>query len=278
MGMAVTIKKGFRLDKLEMDRGLKDKDEYDRRMAKLQLKMLQVQQAYRRDRRRALLVFEGGDAAGKGGAIKRLTGTLDPRGYRVWSIGAPRPDEQARHYLYRFWRRLPEPGQLVVFDRSWYGRVLVERVERLARVEEWRRAYDEINQFEKMLVDDGVRLVKLFLHVSKDEQLKRFRDRLKTPEKRWKMTPEDIRNRAHWDEYMVAYDDMFQRCSPKHARWHVVPSDQKWAARVAVAKIATRTLGEGVDLEPPAVSPEFVKAVPDYFGVAMLDELGLERP
>jgi PPK2 family polyphosphate:nucleotide phosphotransferase len=278
MGMASKVRKGFRLDKLATDGELPDKAAYKKRLHRLQLEMLQIQLAYRRERRRGVVVIEGGDAAGKGGAIKRLVKTLDPRGYKVYSIGRPNPDDQARHYLYRFWQRLPEPGSIVVFDRSWYGRVLVERVEGLAAPEAWGRAYDEINEFERMLVDDGIRLAKVFLHVSKDEQLRRFRARLKAPDKRWKMTPEDMRNRAHWDEYMAAYDDMFGRTSTRHARWQAIAADDKRFARVAVAKAVTDVLAKDVDLASPAVPPEFVKAALDHFGMAMLDELGLERP
>jgi AMP-polyphosphate phosphotransferase len=278
MGMAVKVKKGFRVEELATDGKLPDKASYNKDLRRLQLAMLEIQLAYRRERRRGVIVIEGSDAAGKGGAIKRLVKRLDPRGYRVYSVGPPNPVDQARHYLYRFWLRLPEPGSIVVFDRSWYGRVLVERVEGLASLEAWRRAYHEINEFERMLTDDGVRLAKVFLHVSKDEQLRRFRARLKAPDKRWKMTPEDMRNRAHWDDYVAAYDDMFSRTSTRYARWHAVAGDDKRFARVAVAQAVTDVLGRGDDLAPPAVSPEFVKAVLEYFGVAMLDKLGLERP
>jgi PPK2 family polyphosphate:nucleotide phosphotransferase len=278
MGMAVKVKKGFRLAELATDGELSDKAAAKKRLRRLQLEMLEVQQAYRREGRRGVIVIEGGDAAGKGGAIKRLVKPLDPRGYKVYSIGRPSPEDQARHYLYRFWQRLPDPGSIVVFDRSWYGRVLVERVEALASPEAWGRAYDEINEFERMLTDDGIRLAKIFLQVSEDEQLRRFRARLAAPEKRWKMTPDDMRNRAHWEDYMAAYADMFQRTSTRHARWHAVAADDKRFARVAVAQAVTDVLGKGIDLAPPAVSPEFVRAAVDHFGVAMLDKLGLERP
>ncbi|MBI3706851.1 MAG: polyphosphate kinase, partial [Proteobacteria bacterium] len=164
----------IRLKRLDKDTSLVDKDAYERRLETLQMKMLSIQQAYFHERRRGIVVVEGWDAAGKGGMIRRLTEKLDPRGIRVWPIGAPEPSEQGRHYLYRFWARLPEPGTLVVFDRSWYGRVLVERVEGFAPKAAWRRAYEEINEFERWLIDDGVRLVKVFLHITAAEQVRRF--------------------------------------------------------------------------------------------------------
>jgi polyphosphate kinase 2 (PPK2 family) len=154
------------------------------------------------------------------GAIQRLIEKLNPRWVQVWSVGRPSPEEQGRHYLWRF--GLPLPGNITIFDRTWYGRVLVERVEGLARPKEWRRAHDEVNAFEKMLVDDGIRLVKLFLHMSDEEQLRRFRERVITPTKHWKMTAEDIRNRARRREYLAALDDMFALTSTAAAPWYVV--------------------------------------------------------
>jgi polyphosphate kinase 2 (PPK2 family) len=273
---AVTVKKKFRLADLDMDRQLA-KDAYKKRLRRLQLRMVEIQQAYRREGRRAVIVVEGSDAAGKGGAIQRLIRRLDPRQVRVWSIGPATCEERGQHYLARFWARLPEPGHIAVFDRSWYGRVLVERVEGLAEPEAWRRAYDEIDAFETMLVDDGIRLVKVFLRVSKDEQLDRFRRRLAAPEKRWKMTPEDMRNRARWDDYLEAYEDMFRRTSTKAARWQVVPADDKRFARVALATAVTGALAKGADLAPPAVSSAFLEAVIAHCGEDMLVPLGLSR-
>ena len=155
--------------------------------------------------------MEGWDAAGKGGAIKRVTEHLDPRGFQVNPIGAPAPHEKRYHYLQRFWRKLPQYGQITIFDRSWYGRVLVERVEGFATKEEWTRAYDEINDFEKLLTDDHYIIGKFFYHISKDEQLKRFKDRENNPLKRWKITDEDWRNREKWDEYVEAMEEMFEK-------------------------------------------------------------------
>ena len=195
------------VDALEHPEG-PPKAEYAAELAALQLKMLRIQAAYRAQGRRAILAFEGSDAAGKGGTIRRMTALLDPRGLHVHAVGAPTPQEQGRHYLYRFWRDLPVPGHIAIFDRSWYGRVLVERVEGYCDEAAWARAYAEINAFEQQLVDDGAALVKVLLCISKGEQLERFADRLQSPVKRWKFTRDDLRNRKRWDDYVRAFDDM----------------------------------------------------------------------
>jgi len=170
--------------------------DYERRLEELQETLQCVQQAYLGTPHRAVIVLEGWDTAGKGGIVRRLGWALDPRSFKVHSISAPTEREKALHYLQRFWERLPHHGQIVVFDRSWYGRVLVERVEGFATPAEWQRAYDEINDFERMLIADDTRLIKLFLHITADEQLRRFRSRLTDPLKRWKLSYEDFRNRA----------------------------------------------------------------------------------
>lgn len=208
----------------------------------LQQKMLRIQQGIWHGRERVIVVFEGFDAAGKGGAIRRVTETLDPRGFRVHPIAAPDPKDQARHYLYRFWRHLPEPGTIAIFDRSWYGRVLVEKVEKLAPRGRIEAAFDEINAFEKLLTDDGIRLIKIFLAISKKEQLKRYQDRLNDPYKQWKLTAEDIRNRSRWSQYVKAVDEMFDRTSTAESGWHLVGADHKPSARVSVLEILTTEL------------------------------------
>ncbi|MDE0463596.1 MAG: hypothetical protein OXH93_14360 [Caldilineaceae bacterium] len=185
--------------------------------------------------------------------------SLATRGFKVWPIAAPLPEEQGQPYLYRFWRRLPYPGQLVVFDRSWYGRVLVERVEGFAAEAEWRRAYAEINDFERMLAADGIRLVKIFLHISAEEQLKRFRARLTDPLKRWKLSPEDLRNRARWAEYEAAIEEMFLRTSTVARPWHAVPANDKKYARLAALGVVVKHLAKGVDLKPGDLDPEFAR-------------------
>jgi polyphosphate kinase 2 (PPK2 family) len=239
-------------------------DDYKKRLEKLQLRMLAIQQAYFHEKRRAIVVFEGWDAAGKGGAIRRVTEELDPRGVRVWPIGAPAAEEQGRHYLYRFWTRLPEPGTLAIFDRSWYGRVLVERVEDLIGKGAWKRAYDEINKFEKMLIDDGVRLVKIFLYITPEEQLRRFADRLRDPSKRWKLTDDDIRNRDRWDSYVEAAEDMFEETSKKRTPWTVIQADLKWVARVKALEAITETLAHGVNLTPPPIDAKIRRFAETY--------------
>lgn len=208
------------------------KKAYEKRAKDNQMRLVKLQHDVIKRRLPVVVVFEGWDAAGKGGAIHRLTQNLDPRLYRVHAISKPTPEELAHHYLWRFWTRLPERGKLVVFDRSWYGRVLVERIEGFAQEPEWRRAYDEINHFEKALADDGHVILKFFMHISKDEQKRRFVAREKNPLKQWKMNAEDYRNRKRWDEYAVAIDDMFVKTHTRHAPWLLVPANDKRLARM----------------------------------------------
>jgi polyphosphate:AMP phosphotransferase len=182
----------------------------------------------------AILVFEGWDAAGKGGAIRRVTAALDAPSYRVFPIAAPNDEERAHHYLWRFWRQMPGRGGLAIFDRSWYGRVLVERVEGFASPNEWRRAYSEINQFEEQLVDHGIVLVKYWLHITPSEQLRRFNERRRSPFKEWKLTDEDWRNRKKWDAYAKAVNEMVARTSTRMAPWTLVEANDKCYARLKV--------------------------------------------
>ena len=189
-----------------------------------------------------ILVFEGLDAAGKGGAIRRVTGALDARSYQVIPIAAPTDEERAHHYLWRFWRHLSRAGRLTIFDRSWYGRVLVERVEGFATEREWRRAYSEIDEFEEQLVDHGIVLVKYWVHISQDEQLRRFKEREKARHKQWKLTDEDWRNRAKWADYERAVNDMVERTSTRLAPWTLVEGNDKYFARLKVLKTACSSL------------------------------------
>ncbi len=253
------------------DYALKDKDQYHKKLKKAQELMLQVQQAYYHQGKRAIIVFQGWDAAGKGGAIRRIREKLDPRGYRVHPIASPTKDEQGRHYLYRFQARLPKPGSIAIFDRSWYERVLVERIEEFASPNEWQRAYQEINEFERMLTDDGVRIIKIFMHISKDEQLKRFEERLNNPVKQWKLTEEDIRNRSKWELYETATDEMFQRTSTISAPWHIIPGNKKWFARVEVLNTVIEALSKEMDLSPPPVDEAVVKAARKQLGIEIND-------
>jgi AMP-polyphosphate phosphotransferase len=202
------------------------------------------------------VAFEGGDASGKGGAIKRLVAQMDPRHVRVVQFAAPTHDEKRHHFLWRFWPSLPGWGGMAVFDRTWYGRVLVERVEGFASKDEWTRAYDEINNFERGLADEGMVLVKFWLHISSEEQLKRFKKREKDPLKSWKLTDEDWRNREKRDVYSDAVEDMVARTSVEpHASWHLIPADSKRYARVAVIETVIEEIEEGMrrhGMEPPA--------------------------
>jgi polyphosphate kinase 2 (PPK2 family) len=201
-----------------------------------------------------VVVFEGWDASGKGGAIKRLTTPLDPRHVRVSQFAAPTPDEKRHHFLGRFWAALPGWGGMTVFDRSWYGRVLVERVEGFASEEEWTRAYGEIDDFERSLAQEGAIIVKFWLHISSEEQLKRFEARANDPLKSWKLTDEDWRNREKRPQYAEAVEEMLERTDQPHAPWHVVAGDSKRFARVEVVRLVNEEIEKGMrraGQEPP---------------------------
>jgi polyphosphate kinase 2 (PPK2 family) len=241
--------------------------DYERRLSAMQETLQLVQQAYLGTSNRAVIVLEGWDTAGKGGVVRRLGWALDPRSFKVHAIAAPNGRERSLHYMQRFWERLPQHGQITVFDRSWYGRVLVERIEGYASAAEWHRAYDEINNFERMLLADGTRLVKVFLHITPEEQMRRFRNRVTDPLKRWKLSYEDFRNRARWKEYEEAIEDMLERTSNKRAPWHVVPANDKPYGRLAAFRIITDRLSKGVDLEPRALDPAVVEAAERLLGI-----------
>ncbi len=228
------LKKGRRLDDLE-HKSIEE-EEYKPKLKEQQLKLLNLTRELSEAKRSLIIVFEGPDAAGKGGAIKRAVERLDPRLLRVHSVIKPSTEEYQRHYLWRFWNRLPPYGQTVIFDRSWYGRVLVERVEGFATDKEWKRAYDEINEFERLLSDYGSLIVKFYLHISKDEQLLRFKRREADPYKHWKINDEDWRNRRKWDEHNAAAEDMFEKTSTEYAPWNVIAANYKWYARTKVVK------------------------------------------
>ena len=189
-----------------------------------------------------MLVFEGWDAAGKGGVIRRLTQAMDAQDYRVIPIGAPTDWEKAHHYLWRFWQHIPRRGRVVIFDRSWYGRVLVERVEGFATPEEWRWAYSEINDFEAQLHEHNRVVLKFWLHIDPDEQLRRFQAREQTPYKKYKITAEDYRNRDRWHDYELAVTDMVSRTSTHDAPWHLIPANDKRRARLKVIKTFCKAL------------------------------------
>ena len=246
-----------------------DFSDYERRLADLQETLQRVQQAYLGTHERAVIVLEGWDTAGKGGVVRRLGWALDPRSFKVHTIAAPEEREKSLHYLQRFWERLPRHGQIVAFDRSWYGRVLVERVEGFAAAAEWRRAYEEINEFERMLLADGVRLVKLFLHITPDEQMRRFRNRLTNPLKRWKLSYEDFRNRGRWKDYETAIEDMMEKTSARRAPWHLIPANDKPYGRLAALRIIADRLSKGVSLEPRPLDPKIIDAAESLLGLRL---------
>jgi AMP-polyphosphate phosphotransferase len=221
------------LDKLDLGQAL-TKHDYESSVAALQSRLNRLARKLKRRDKSAILVFEGPDAAGKGGAIRRITWSLDARSYRLIPIAAPTDEERAHHYLWRFWRHLPRRGKLTIFDRSWYGRVLVERVEGFASEPEWQRAYQEINEFERELWRSDVVLVKYWLQISAEEQLKRFDERKHNPAKRYKITAEDYRNREQANQYEAAAAEMIARCSPPEAPFTLVEANDKRYARVKV--------------------------------------------
>ena len=225
------------LDSLDLSASLSEA-EYAGRISTLQRDLARAAMRMHRRSQSVLFVFEGMDAAGKGGALRRLLARMDPELYQVNPVAAPSSEERQFHYLRRFWTRLPGPGRVIVFDRSWYGRVLVERVEGFATPEEWGRAYEEINHMERSLTDSGVVVVKFWLHVSLEEQLRRFQDRENSPLKSWKITDEDWRNREKWPQYKEAIDDMLARTSHPQAPWRLVAGNDKLHARVRVCEIA----------------------------------------
>ena len=208
-------------------------------IARLQLKLAE-------SGRSMVLVFEGWDAAGKGGNIKRLASALDPRGYEVLPIAAPTKDELARHYLWRFWTRLPKTGHIAIFDRSWYGRVMVERLEGFCTTDDWQRAYDEINEFEQELNNCGMVVIKFWVQIDKDTQLARFNERQADPAKQWKITEEDWRNREKWDAYQKAVDEMLQKTSTQNAPWHILESVDKRYARIKAMKLVIHAIEQAL--------------------------------
>lgn len=234
------------------------KEEYKDALGKQQEKLFHVQQSYFHQKKRALVVFEGWDASGKGGAIRRITEKLDPRGVSVFPVAKPAKEDQDKHFLYRFWQHIPSPGTLKIFDRSHYGRVLVERVDQLIDEKTYKRGYDEINAFEKTLSDSGVRIIKLFMHISPKEQRERFEERLHNPFKRWKLTEEDLHNRKMRKEYVKAVNEMFERTHTSYAPWRIINGEYKWQARVDVLDTVVSRLSEGVDISPPPLDENLI--------------------
>ena len=223
------------LNQLDLSLSL-SKDNYEKKATKVVGRLGQLSRTLYTKRRSLILVFEGPDAAGKGGAIRRVTQAIDARAYQVTAVGAPSDEERAHPYLWRFWRHLPRGGQITIYDRSWYGRVLVERIEGLAAPWEWQRAYREITEFEAELTDFGIILIKFWLAISPEEQLERFKKRERTPYKQYKLSDEDWRNRAKWDAYEAAACEMIERTATRHAPWVLVEANDKDYARLKVLK------------------------------------------
>lgn len=218
------------------------KEAYKKEIDRLQKRLEVLHSELYRLRIPVVLCFEGWDAAGKGGAIKRLTSHLDPRGYQVHPTAAPNDAEKVHHYLWRFWNHVPKAGHIAIFDRTWYGRVMVERIEGFCREEEWKRAYREINEMEAHMANGGAVIIKFWLHIDKDEQMRRFKERQQNPAKQWKITQEDWRNREKWEQYEVAVNEMLVRTSTTYAPWVVVEGNCKYYARVKVLKTVVEAL------------------------------------
>jgi polyphosphate kinase 2 (PPK2 family) len=248
------------IDLSRYEEGTPPSGDYGDRLDELQQRLSRLFVSNIVYRRKAIIVFEGWDASGKGGAIQRLVAKSDPRGFKVWPIAAPTADELAHHYLWRFWQRLPAAGEIAIFDRSWYGRVLVERVENLVQPAQWQRAYDEINEFEATQCAEGTLVIKLFFHVTQEQQDARLRARLEHPWKRWKLKMEDMRNRARRQDYMAALGDMFAHTDTRWAPWQVIDGNNKKAARLAALQAIAGALEGALPGEPPPADPELMKA------------------
>jgi AMP-polyphosphate phosphotransferase len=255
------------IDFSDFESGDKFDGHYHKAIAKLQKRLSHIHFAHIVHKRRAIILFEGWDAAGKGGIIKRLTAEWDPRYFEVWPISAPTPEEASHHFLWRFWQRLPALHTIAVFDRSWYGRVLVERVEGFAAKEEWKRGYREINDFEAQQAATGATLVKVFVHVTRKEQDKRLADRLEHPWKRWKTGLDDYRNRAKRAAYLEAMHEMFERTDTKEAPWIVIDGNDKKAGRIAALTAIADRLEKFVPMEPPELDPEVERVARKALGL-----------
>lgn len=250
----------------DFEKGAKYGGDYDADLLALQERLARIQAAHIIHQRESIILLEGWDAAGKGGIIQRLCAEWDPRYFQVWPIAAPTQAEKDRHFLYRFWTRMPGKREIAVFDRSWYGRVLVERVEGFASERDWSRGYDEINEFEAQLTEHGVTLIKLFTHVTQKEQDRRLADRLDNPWKRWKTGAEDFRNRARRSDYLRAYADMFDRTDTRWAPWTVIDSNNKKAARIAALTHVAERLEAAVPMVAPVADAEVVRLAEEAFG------------
>lgn len=225
-----------KLSEFDLNKKLSD-EKYKEKLDHYQKKLSSLHNVLYRKKIPVIIAYEGWDAAGKGGNIKRITEALDPRGFEVQPIASPEPHEKARHYLWRFWNRLPKTGHIAIFDRTWYGRVMVERLEGFCKENDWQRAYNEINEFEKELDDWGAVIIKFWVQIDKKTQLARFTERQNTPEKRWKITDEDWRNREKWDQYEEAVNEMLKKTNTSYAPWYILESNDKKYARIKALKV-----------------------------------------
>ncbi len=230
-----------KLSEVDLSPTIED-EEYKKELKKLQSRLSELHNILYRKKIPVVLCYEGWDAAGKGGNIRRIAYPLDPRGFDVHPIASPLPHELNRQFLWRFWTRLPRTGHICIFDRTWYGRVMVERLEGFCTEKDWKRAYNEINEFERMLTDWGAVVLKFWIHIDQETQLARFTDRQNTPEKQWKITDEDWRNREKWPQYEVAVDEMLQKTSTKNAPWFIIESNDKKYARIKALRIVVKEL------------------------------------
>lgn len=229
------------LKKVDLSKRL-DRETYEKKLDELQKKLTLLHSEIYAKRIPVVLAFEGWDAGGKGGAIKRLTRALDPRGYTVNPTSSPNDIERAHHYLWRFWTKMPKDGHIAIFDRTWYGRVMVERIEGFCTTQEWQRAFKEMNQMEQQLVNHGAIVIKFWMHIDKEEQERRFKERQENPDKQWKITDEDWRNREKWELYEQAVDEMMVRTSTVNAPWVIVEGNDKLYARIKVLETVVDAL------------------------------------
>jgi len=250
----------------DYEKGPDFEGDFDKVLLKAQKRLEKIQVAHIVHQRRSVVMLEGWDAAGKGGIIKRMTALLDPRYFQVWPIGAPTPDELGRHFLWRFWTKLPADGHIAIYDRSWYGRVLVERVEGFCSKKEWKRAYDEINEFEAQQVDSGTAIVKLFVHITQMEQDRQLAQRLDDPFKHWKTGTEDYRNRGKRGDYLTAIEDMFEHTDTRRAPWKVIDGNDRKSARIAALTYIADMLEKHVPMDMPDADPAVVDLAREAFG------------
>lgn len=263
---ATALHNSVMIDLSDYESGAKYDGDYDADLKALQDRMAELQSLHILHGARTLIIVEGWDAAGKGGAIKRLTATLDPRYYQVFPISAPTREEKDKHFLWRFWNKLPGKCEINIWDRSHYGRVLVERVEGFCSEAEWRRGYDEINEFESRQGEIGTKIIKLFLHVTQETQDKVLTERLEDPAKRWKVTTEDFRNRDKRAEYLDAMKDMFKRTDTHWAPWTVIDGNNQKASRIAVLAHVVKELENSVPQDFPEADEAILKLAKDALG------------